>query len=211
MSAANESMPHELNGCDLATLQVWLQRNPPRPRGRWRKRVRGAGGWLLMAALLTWFIIHVSQSPPSSRMGEMITGGLIAVLGVALLNPLWGWVWELLPWASDAVARTRLAQPLTEMLSEPVNRWFTAPCRTIVAPEGITEASSQYSVQYSWSVVWCVVGLPDHALFLLGTQHGLVVPRRAFLSDEHFREFVSLAMQYRTQALSPSTEQPAPP
>jgi YcxB-like protein len=107
----------------------------------------------------------------------------------------------LLPWGRAGRER-RLAAAWQQQLTLSVNGWRKAPRRLTVTPEGVAEVSEASYLQYDWSAVWAIVRLPDHVLVLLSSEGGLVVPRRAFHSDEHFREFVALAEQYRLQALT---------
>ncbi len=51
----------------------------------------------------------------------------------------------------------------------------------------------------------------DHMIYMISSQRGVAVPRRAFISDEHFDDFGEAARRYRREAGQILDAEPAPP
>jgi hypothetical protein len=199
MSTANESMPYELSGQDLAALGVWLQLHPlPGSVESMKRRLLAIGS--VMTALLAAATYGIWRRAADDREMAIVLGALAGFITFFLLVVIEE-ARPLLPWGR-AAREARLAEAHQHQLALPVNRWRRGPRRLSVTPEGVVEVSGASCLQYDWSVVWAIARLPDHVLFLLSSEGGLVVPRRGFHSDEHFHEFGALAEQYRQQALT---------
>jgi hypothetical protein len=185
MSAANESMPFKLREEDLTALAVCLRQHPPH-------RARSVASRALLVLLviawlgMTGLCVVNTKGRETEAAPALLLAGVIAanvlILSAVVLRHLW----------------PRLLWGLA--MQSPANRWLRGPLSLCVTPEGLSQSSPVSSTHYDWSVVRAIAESSDHVCFLITSHDGFVVPRRAFLSEEHFREFVALARRHREQA-----------
>jgi hypothetical protein len=88
--------------------------------------------------------------------------------------------------------------------------------RLSIDPEGITSSKRGSALTTIWPRVEAIGLTESHAFFLLPGQSGLILPRRAFPSDEAFNRFVGEAQRRYEKAVTGSgwdreTRQGSPP
>ena len=60
-------------------------------------------------------------------------------------------------------------------------------------------------------VIWSMGQTEDYLIFMISSQRGVAVPRRAFISDEHFDDFAESARRYHRESEEILDAEPAPP
>jgi hypothetical protein len=218
MSLENESGPFELRWEDFTALSRWLKNKPP-PKNREalgpaqkghhtrkrlssaknrRTRVGSALFFAFVAMLLALFIVSPS--------GKYTNWGLIGVWFIVgfLLGAFV--ILLLLAWA-------KVIHPQTEknFLTLPADEWQRGPWRVRISPDGIENTSPLATSMYRWEVIWSMGQTEDHLIYMISSQRGVAVPRRAFISDEHFDDFAESARRYRSEAEQILDAEAAPP
>jgi len=192
MSAANESMPFTPTPEDLAALTGWWMRHRPRPAREWGVTavlvfLHACLSLVLFLALVGTYHIFFPYPAPF-RLFAALAGIVLAgaTLG-ALIERRW-------PALFGTFDRHHADGP-------------AGPRRFRVAPEGLICMLEGSFHEYAWRVVSPLTTTAAR-LFLTIDDRPVTIPRRAFVSDEHFREFAALAEQYRQQALAPAPGTP---
>ena len=72
--------------------------------------------------------------------------------------------------------------------------------RTSLESEGLAISAEASNTMLTWAAFQKIAATRDHGFFYTTPQHAVIVPRRPFVSDEEFREFVALARRYRDVA-----------
>jgi hypothetical protein len=76
------------------------------------------------------------------------------------------------------------------------SRWRDDPIRVRIGPERFTVENQWTTTLYRWSVVWQVIDSRDRAFFFVDARTAILVPRRAFVSEPAYADFVDLAFRY---------------
>jgi hypothetical protein len=111
------------------------------------------------------------------------------LLGLAV-----GVVWLL--FMGLGLSRGRL-RSLRELFEEGHARWFLAPRRLTISPEGFRVVNYYFDSMNRWEQVWQISVTEDHAFFFTTPLQAHIVPRRAFRDPQHFGDFIVLARQYQ--------------
>ena len=111
--------------------------------------------------------------------------------------------------AGAVVLQTRSARK--KFLSGPSDRWQRGPWRVRISPEGIENISPLATAKYRWQVIWSIGQTEDHLIYMISSQRGVAIPRRAFISEKHFDDFAAAAKRYRRQAEEILDPELAPP
>jgi hypothetical protein len=196
MSAANESMPFTPDAKDYDATVVWWSRQHPR---RWSER-RVFIGRIIRAGLFSlWMALamvgggHLFGWPPLPlwQFGAMASLMWLCLVSLEVLARRWPSLFH--PRWSSHFPPDR----------DQANR--KEPSRQIrVTPDGLASLLEGHYHEYAWGLVSSPDVTASHCFFTVD-DYPVAVPRRAFLSEEHFREFVALVEQYRQQALAPGT------
>jgi hypothetical protein len=208
MSLDNESGPFELRWEDFTALSKWLKKHPPAKNQGTRKQLRKTSResqnnrpsifrGLRVRSFVVWLFLGImcvalyltSQGPSFFNMGLGV-----ACLGVGFI------VGALMIVAVLAWARVVHVQNEKNFLTLPADEWQRGPWRVRIGPEGIENISSLATSTYRWEVIWSMGRTDDHLIYMITSQRGVAVPRRAFISDEHFDDFAESARRYRREA-----------
>jgi hypothetical protein len=226
MSLENESGPFELLWGDFTALSKWLKKHPPPKNHQTRRKAqrgrrdmeddrssksRGSRAW----SLIVWLLIALCcgllyVTPQVSGPGYLVLGAACLVGGFVAGAMM---MLAILAWA-------KVFHPQTEktFLALPADQWQRGPWRVRISPEGIENISPHATAMYRWEVIWSMGQTEDHLIYMISSQRGVAVPRRAFISDEHFDDFADTAKRYRRQAeqildaepVAPEEEAPRP-
>ena len=156
-------------------------RSPSSRRTKWALTLPGflwSGFWLMLCLL--------SETPSESAMTFMPLwlGGLgyIAVL--------------LLSW------RRGVARQVRRYLAEGTNKGLFGPRQVLITPEGITETGALQTSTVNWQMVERIVVLPNCAYVYINAVAAHIIPKRAFVGDVEFNEFINAAKDFHAQAAS---------
>jgi hypothetical protein len=115
----------------------------------------------------------------------LIGGLLIAGLGVAAY------------FGVPAVSRWFLRISIRKLVKKTHNRNLVGERRITIAPEYVVCSSPGIQQVARWTGVERVLIEKDYLFIFLTALDALVLPRRAFNSEQHFREYALLAEKYR--------------
>jgi hypothetical protein len=157
--------------------------------------------WLVLLffpAMMTWVNLTGPPAPPQEPpppLGKwaavfVVTAGAVALLLLVVACRLWVRPY-LLAW---------LAKP---SLTDPENRkrWLGWR-RTVIGPDGLSVRGDGIDSTVEWTTIQKIPATRKHAFLYMTTAVAIIVPRRAFVSDADFRNFVATARAYRETALS---------
>jgi energy-coupling factor transporter transmembrane protein EcfT len=186
MSAANESMPFTIGAEDYAALTQWWLRHRPRQAVSWGMCAVLVFVQTFLTLVLFLALVGIYHIFFPSPVPFRLFGALAGVVWVSvLIGSLTEWWWPTLFGTYDVRLTAGPAGPM----------------RFRVAPEGLVCMLEGSFHEYAWRVVSAFAATPAR-FFLVVDDRPVTVPRRAFVSDEHYREFAALAEQYRQQALT---------
>jgi hypothetical protein len=163
-----------------AALKFFRERGP-----LGRRRQKTNGWWVAALVGLAAVAVWLGQDDP--RVWERLTGWLLAFL-LGMLSGL------LLLLAMARLTQRRQRQ-----------RWATdkryaalfQQRRLTISPEGVRVVSPTTESFTRWPG-FCQIGSTDeHAFFFITPENAIVVPRRAFATDEAYDDFVNLAVAFR--------------
>jgi hypothetical protein len=164
---------------DAAAFLHHHAKSPPRGRG-------GIPHWfwliVLCLFLFVWLVVKlVVPLPFSMSVGDWV---LVALAPLYLLFHFGGkWM------AVQLMLRKARRNP----------RLFDLRALEIM-PEGLTMSDSSGSNSIHWHALPWIVVSDAYAFFYLTDTKGVVLPRRAFASEEQFEEFVATARRYHAEA-----------
>jgi hypothetical protein len=87
------------------------------------------------------------------------------------------------------------------------NVWRGDPFHVRISPAGFTQENQWFTSLHRWPVVCRVTETKGRAFFYIDTHTVIVVPSRAFVSEQEYEDFIELASRYSKQA---RTLPPAP-
>jgi hypothetical protein len=188
MSLESESGTFELRWEDAKAIASWLIKH------RRLKYRRSRVVWVLLWVIVTGIGVVMFQSrhgliPEDVESGiAMFAFGFIAGAAVILI----------------VSARARAARGLTKktFLTDPIDQWQRGPWRVRIGPVGIENISPLASSMYRWNVIRSMGQTDDHMIFMISSQRGVAVPRRAFISDQLFDDFADSAKRFRRDAMA---------
>lgn len=101
----------------------------------------------------------------------------------------------------------QLRTMVERMYGEGRNLLLYGPRRIVLTPQFLNNASPQSQSVTRWLGVEKLV-VADRALYIyISSVSSLVIPRRAFSSDDHFQTFVHTAQEFHAQALAAENPQ----
>lgn len=83
------------------------------------------------------------------------------------------------------------------LYSEGRNRSLLGPHEVVLSAHSMQSKSELVETTYKWPAVEKIVATPDYAFFYASALSAIVIPRRAFASDEEFKHFVETARKYQ--------------
>ncbi|MGI8982614.1 MAG: YcxB family protein [Pirellulaceae bacterium] len=96
----------------------------------------------------------------------------------------------------------RLRKSIDKMYGEGRNPLLNGPRRIILTPLSLINSSPNSQLETRWSVIEKIV-VTEQALYIyISSVSSVVVPRRAFTSDDHFQTFVHTAQEFHAGALA---------
>jgi hypothetical protein len=149
--------------------------------------------------------------PKNATVGSLIIGALVPTWIVSLFveDPQTRWVLHIVSllllgaWVGVILAALNMLRVIAggadKQFKDPQNRFLFESRRLSIASEGMTIISEWYRDYLSWQIVDVVV-TAGHVFFYNGSTNAQVVPKRAFRDEQHFKEFVQLALHYHEVA-----------
>jgi hypothetical protein len=169
------------------------------PGGRWRRWITllVMCGIFFVGYLVLVFSMSVDPSPTSksaptksrSHIPEIVGGVLfLGILALFVARIFW--------------PRVRLSQADRERL--------LGPQRIAITPEAVLVESRFASGRTVWRGVHQVGATATHVFIFMSTKTAFVVPRRAFVDEDSFEEFIETARHYWRNARETDTEEDSP-
>jgi hypothetical protein len=163
--------------------QPWLVRN----------QFRLVAGFLVFV----WVTTFLLEAPPNLgpiRLPDRVEWHHIAIcvfLLVLIAVPVF-----IYGWGMRYAVRARVKR----LTRNPENRKMLGWRRYVIGPEGVGIQLEGFSDRIMWGVVKDIAETEDHAFIKVSNVEVYFVPRRAFASDDEFREFVETARGYWDRA-----------
>lgn len=176
-----DAVSHEMNLDDVLALNDYIHRKSPT---LWSAVVvtvsvvalfiEGLGIWLWLAA----------PGGLDPAVGLLVT----FVIGPAyVFYTLWS-------------VRRRARRLTRKLLAEGKNRSVLSEHRIFLNDEGITSETALIRSLYRWPVIERIVETSEYLFLFVSGFSAIVIPKRAFASDEHWQTFVQEARQRATDA-----------
>jgi hypothetical protein len=146
--------------------------------------------------LLAYVLISPQVPTNTGLMIACLLCGFVAGVAAILLFLVW--------------ARVARVPSEKNFLALPTDQWQVGPWRVRITPEGFENTSALANSMYRWEVIWSMGQTHDYLVYMISSERGVVVPRRAFISDEHFDDFAESARRYRRQATEVLDAEAAP-
>ncbi len=86
------------------------------------------------------------------------------------------------------------------LMKDPGKSQYVRDLQMTLGPEGVRITSPVSTTDYRWGAIKEVAGTDDHAFFYLNHSDALILPRRAFVDEREFREFLERARGFQAQA-----------
>ncbi len=170
-----------LSGDDYAAFNLHWNRTSDVMRRRWRR------AWVLLGVMtLVPALISFAEMKNNPRAAVFM--GFIAV---AML------VWI----AAIALSRRRVAsRAIHKLFRGMTGRAVVGPRTLTISPAGIETEMDVASSTHKWIAIEAIHTDAHHAFLYLGSAAAIIVPKRAFNSETHFKVFVETARQFQRQA-----------
>lgn len=177
------SIDFEICRDDMVVFALFHNRNSP----VLRRQVRLA----LIAVTLIFIVllaIVVSIAINSPEFWVIVVG---IALALVIVLPFFGRIQE---W--------RLKNALQRMYGEGRNLLLIGPRRVGLTQQFLNNSSPYSQSVTRWSAIERIVVSNDAVYIYVSSVSSVVVPRRAFSSDEHFHTFARTAQEYHARALA---------
>jgi hypothetical protein len=177
------SIDFEIEQEDLVNFAIYRYRNSPAAgKRRWRRNVRLA---IIFAVVLAYVAYRANLS---ADIWILLAGIVLVFLGILARYP----------WNDERQIRNMVERSNKESRSSLAN----GPRRVCLTPQCLEYASPHSQSEIGWIAVEKVVAIEDALYIYVSTASSIVVPRRAFSSDEHFQVFAHTAQEFHAQALA---------
>jgi hypothetical protein len=170
-----------LTGDDYAAFNLHWNRTSDVMRRRWRR------AWVLLAGM--------ALVPALIALAEMKNNPGIAVpMGFVAIAML---IWM----GAIAASRRRVAsRSIHRLFRGMTGRAVVGPRTLTISPEDIETEMDVANSTHKWIAIEAVHADAHHAFLYLGSAAAIIVPKRAFQSETHFKVFVNTARQFQRQA-----------
>ena len=181
------TVEYELTGEDLRAFNLYHQAHSPTARRQYLfSWFFPAAVWLLVCTGI-WYLADQKRGVPLQTFLDLLP--LFCGVPVYLIY---------FPWAH----RRNLRKIIDGMIHEGKNRRLFCRHRVSISPEVVAESGDFGESSTRWPAVERVVANREYAFLYLNALAAIVVPRRAFPTEQAFEEFVKTATGYREKALS---------
>jgi hypothetical protein len=161
-------------------------------------------------AISTFFERGMSNGPRLNRK-HLVHLWVMGILGTAFLSALLRGQLAFLLWFGFVIiaALLLLAVRIRYLSGSAVARMvherpedFLGPVRVTITPRGITCSSRNGEVFRSWAGMDGIAATETHALIYRPYVFGTAVPKRAFVGDDEFTDFIRTIQRYLADAAS---------
>ncbi len=177
------SIDFEIWRDDLVAFTLFHHRHSPSTRGQMRMAMLAVG--FIFSIILVFVVGFALQSPELWLLAAAIVIALIVVL------PFYGRIHEY-----------RLKEIVERMYGEGRNLLIYGPRRVSLSPQFLNSSSPYTQSVTRWVAIERVVVSADAVYIYNSGVSSVVVPRRAFTSDDHFQTFVHTAQEFHAGALA---------
>jgi hypothetical protein len=102
--------------------------------------------------------------------------------------------------AIAAFRRRGAARSVRNLFRNMTGRALVGSRTFTIRPDAIEVISDVFTVTYKWIGIERIDADRQHAFFYQGSASAIIVPKRAFNSETHFRVFVETARQFQREA-----------
>jgi len=141
------------------------------------RRDRAAQEWIIALLLGFFLLLGVINRDVGLVVFSLLMGGIALVV----IPRSHGWV----------VARMTRA-----MMKEGENRGILGKHTLEITPEAVVDTTQYTSSKVLWSAVEGIDTTEEYAFIHTGAKGGHVIPKRVFLDEAHFEQFVATAREY---------------
>lgn len=177
------SIDFEICRDDMVTFALFHNRNSP----ALRRQVRLA----LIAVTLIFMVVLAIVVSFAINAPEFWVIAVGIAIALVIVLPFFGRIQE---W--------RLKNALQRMYGEGRNLLLIGPRRVGLSPQFLNNSSAYSQSVTRWIAIEKIVVSKDAVYIYISSVSSVVVPRRAFSSDEHFQSFVHTAQEFHAQALA---------
>ena len=185
------SIDFEIWRDDLVAFTLFHHRNSPATRRQLLTAIVAVG--LIFSIILAFVVGYALHSPEFWLLAAAI------VIALAVVLPFYGRIHEY-----------RLKKIVERMYGEGRNLLIYGPRRVSLSPQFLNSSSPYTQSVTRWVAIERVVVSADAVYIYNSGVSSVVVPRRAFSSDDHFQTFVHTAQEYHARALAAENPQRMP-
>lgn len=179
------TVEYELGLEDVVAFQLHHERHSRAGARCFRTAWRGSAIVWVGVSVLVWYCF--------------VSNGYSPVDAARLALPLFILVVYCL-WRYPRNYFARIQQIATEQYLEGNNRGLFCRHRLTISPEGVSDETEFGEGKSAWAAVEQVGANADYFFVYLSAASAFIVPRRAFVHDWNFDDFVATARRYHEQA-----------
>lgn len=177
------SIDFHLQREDLVAFALFQQKHSPAARKQRRLR------------MVIWGVALVVLLASLIRRGILSTDDWLLMAGTVLL--LAG-VFVSLP----QIREWRLRKAIERMYGEGRNVLLYGPRRVVLTPKSLSNSSPNSQSETRWIAIEKIVDTEKALYIYLSSVSGVIIPRRAFTSEDHFQKFLHTAQEFHSRALA---------
>ncbi len=180
---------YELAIDDLLDFTMYVFRHSPTIRRSIRLAQLGVPALMLLVALGTVLFLSRDEADYLIWQDYLLLAGILVAM-VTVVGTVWAFAYP--RWLEARGLKTWKAL-LRESKTDPV----LGRTRVALTPSGIETVNENGHGVTSWRTVEQIVPTAKHIFILIGGLKGVVVPRRAFPTENEYRRFLEVAEQLR--------------
>lgn len=185
LTSTTMALDYELTTEDIHRFALYHHYHSPIVRRQYRSGLFVFPIMWLMICTIIWFFADRDRHTPLRTFLDLwpLFSGV----------PLW---FLYFPWQY----RRRVRKIITAMINEGSNRGLLGRRQLTILPTGVSESGEFGQTTRTWKSIDRIAEDEDHAYIYLHATEAMIVPRRAFGSDEEFGNFVAQAGEYHAAA-----------
>ena len=173
---------------DLVGFMLFHHRHSPATRKQRRRRMATLG--IALALLLAILVRYALRSPD---FWFLAAGTVLVLAGLLVSYP--------------QIHQWQLRNAIERMYGEGRNLLLYGPRRVGLTPQFLNNSSPYSQSVTRWIAVEKIVVAGDALYIYISSVSSVVVPRRAFTSDDHFRTFVHTTQEFHARAVAAENQQ----
>jgi hypothetical protein len=177
------TVEYELTTEDIRRSSLYHNFHSPTIRRQYRSGLLVFPIMWLMICTMIWFFADRERHTPMRTFLDLwpLFSGV----------PLW---FLYFPWHY----RRKVRKIITAMINEGSNRGLLGRRQLTISPNGVTESGEFGQTTRTWKSIERIAEDEDYAYIYLHATEAMIVPRRAFGSNEEFGHFVAQAGEYHS-------------